>query len=93
MTDKIMNTNALPSFLITMFKTDRIKVREMDNGLLIEPTGEVVDDDLNLQQEREKYKCPLLGTARGGSFTVDKFLEMKRQEKELEIENEKRLFS
>jgi hypothetical protein len=93
MTERVMNTDALPSFLITMFKTDRIRVREADRGLFIEPLDEASNEDIELRREREKYKCPLLGTVRGGSLTVEGFLEMKRQEKELEFENEKRLFS
>jgi hypothetical protein len=60
-------------------------VSEADGGLLIEPAMETAS--------AQRYSCPFLGTAMGGSLTVDKFLEMKRKEKELELENEKRLFS
>jgi hypothetical protein len=85
MIEKAMNVSALPAFLIAMFKTDRVRVRKTGSVLLIEPMTEVT--------RGKKYSCPFLGTVKGGSLTVDKFLEMKREERKLELDNEKRLFS
>ena len=85
MIDKIMDVDSLPSFLITTLHVNKVRVRKKDNGISIEPVIEGIDPP--------KYSCPFLGTAKGGSLTVDKFLKMKQTEKELELANEKRLFS
>jgi predicted subunit of tRNA(5-methylaminomethyl-2-thiouridylate) methyltransferase len=81
MTEQIMNTSALPAFLITKFNTDRVRVREDSSAVIIEPEQEV------------EYRCPLRGIAKGGTLTVDKLLELKRAEKELEEANDYRLHS
>ncbi|MDR2615484.1 MAG: hypothetical protein LBC28_02785 [Oscillospiraceae bacterium] len=81
MTERIMNTSALPTFLISKFNTDRIKVREESGAVIIEP------------EQGAEYRCPLRGIAKGGTLTVDKFLEMKHAEKELEEANDNRLHS
>ena len=85
MTEKVMNVDALPSLLITTFHTNKIRVRQMGGSISIEPIVEDVTE--------KKYSCPFLGTAMGGSLTVDRLLEMKHTEKELEYANEKRLRS
>jgi hypothetical protein len=85
MTERVMNTDALQAFLAETLRAEKVRVRESDDGVFIEPITETVGE--------KKYSCPFLGTAKGGLLTVDKFLEMKREEKELELANEKRLFS
>ena len=80
-----MNLDALPSFLATTFHVNKVRVRKADNGISIEPVTEGT--------KQKNYSCPFLGTAKGGSLTIDKFLEMKHNEKELELANEKRLLS
>ena len=85
MIDRVIGVDALPSFLITTFRVNKVRVREEDNIISLEPVTE--------SNNPPKYSCPFLGTAKGGSLTVDKFLEIKHIEKELEFENEKRLLS
>ena len=85
MTERVMNIDAIQAFLATIFETKRVRVREIENGVLVEPIAETISD--------EEYNCPLLGIAVDSSLAVDKFLEMKREEIELEYEREQRLFS
>jgi hypothetical protein len=61
-----------------------VKIKKTESGFLIEP--------IERKQNSKQYSCPFLGTAKGGTLTVDKFLEMKQEEKELEFQNDKRLF-
>ena len=42
---------------------------------------EHIIEDMN----KKEYSCPFLGTAKGGSLTVDLFLDLKHNEKELEL--------
>ncbi|MDR1870919.1 MAG: hypothetical protein LBS60_03155 [Deltaproteobacteria bacterium] len=51
-----------------------------------------IDEPIDKNQVDNKYSCPFLGTAKGGTLTVDKFIEMKQAEIELEDQNDKRLF-
>ncbi|MDR1193283.1 MAG: hypothetical protein LBK98_03805 [Peptococcaceae bacterium] len=81
MSERLMNTSALPSFLVTRFNTDKIKVRDNNQVITIEPA------------EETEYRCPLRGIAKGSTLTVDNFLEMKHIEKELEEANDFRLRS
>jgi hypothetical protein len=85
MTEQIMSLDALQTFFAAKFRVKQVTVKEDKRGFLVEP----VTEDVVVKM----YHCPFLGTAKGGIITVDKFLEMKREEKELEDENEKRLFS
>jgi hypothetical protein len=85
MPDKILNIKSLPSFLFNHFNTDMVKIQKAERGFLVEPIEKN-------QIDTKYYSCPFLGTAKGGSLTVDKFMEMKQEEKELENQNEKRLF-
>jgi hypothetical protein len=80
-----MNIDAVQAFLSAAFETKRVRVREVGSGVMVEPVAEATKD--------EEYNCPLLGIAEDSALTVDKFLEMKREEIELEYEQEKRLFS
>jgi hypothetical protein len=61
-----------------------VKIQKTERGFLVEP--------IKKEQIDKKYSCPFLGTAKGGSLTVEKFMEMKQEEKKLENQNEKRLF-
>ncbi|MDR0356373.1 MAG: hypothetical protein LBJ64_11680 [Deltaproteobacteria bacterium] len=80
MTEQIMDIDALHKFIANVFSSSKVLVRENNRIVTIEPIQD------------KKYRCPFLGTAKGGSLTVDKFLEMKREEKELEAQNDKLLF-
>jgi len=53
-----------------MVHTDRVRVRELNRVITIEPI-----------EERE-YDCPLFGAAVGSKLTVERFLEMTREERE-----------
>jgi hypothetical protein len=83
MTEKVLSIKSLPSFLYTHFNTDMVKIKKGERGFFVEPIEKNTNEN--------KYSCPFLGTAKGGSLTVDKFIEMKQNEKELERQNEKRL--
>lgn len=85
MTENEMSVEALPSFLITAFHTNKVRVKQMEGSVFIEPIA--VDLD------KKQYSCPFLGTAKGGSLTVDRFIDLKQADKELELANEKRLHS
>jgi hypothetical protein len=50
--------------------TEKVRVREADRMIMIEPL------------ESEYYNCPLLGAAAGSKLTVERFLEMTREDKE-----------
>ncbi|MDR1913987.1 MAG: hypothetical protein LBQ68_05830 [Clostridiales bacterium] len=70
MTETVMTINSLQEFLMKTLNTDKIKVRGNNRVFTIEPVGE------------NEYKCPLYGAAVGSKLTVDKFLEMTREENE-----------
>ena len=83
MTESIMTMDALPAFLANIFRVKDVRVKVSENEVSIAP----------VKEEEKEYVCPLLGIAKGGTLTVDKFLEMCREDKELEFQNEARLFS
>ena len=81
MTEKVMSTDALQTFLKNTLREKKVIVRENNRIITIEPV------------EESEYRCPLRGIAKGGTLTLDKFMEMKREEKELEDANDARLHS
>ena len=83
MTERVMSTEALQTFLTNTIRAKKVLVRENNSVLTIEPISENTDE----------YHCPLWGIAKGGTLTVDKYMEMKRKEKELEDANDARLRS
>jgi hypothetical protein len=68
MMETIMSIHSVQSFLTNAFHTDKIKVREDDLGFTIEPL------------EEERNSDSLLGSAIGSKLTVEKFLEMTRED-------------
>ena len=72
MTERVIDTDILQTYLVTLIPTGKVRVREADRIITIEPVDEKV------------YKCPLLGAAEGSKLTVEKFLAMSREDKELE---------
>jgi hypothetical protein len=68
MAEQVMNINAVQPFLISIFRTDTVKVREVNQVITIEPA------------EERRYNCPLLGAAAGSKLTVERFLEMTRED-------------
>jgi hypothetical protein len=105
MIEKVMNIDTIQAFLSTTFETKKVRVREVEGGILVEPMAEMIhDEEYNrpllgiaandkVSEERKEYSCPFLGIGKDLNLTVDKFLEMKREEIELEYEKERRLFS
>jgi hypothetical protein len=70
MTERVMSINAVQPFLTNFFSTETVKVRETNRVITIEPA------------EGRKFNCPLLGAAVGSKLTVERFLEMTREDKE-----------
>ena len=80
MTEKIMDINAISSYLLTTLRAKKVKVRETDYAITIMP----VDDEIT----EKRLSCPFLGIAADSSLTVDKFLEWKHEEREVEYEKD-----
>jgi len=75
MTEKVMNTNALPEVLFRLIKTEKVRVKELDGMIQLMPVKENADCTIGLR-----------GLFAGDSnMTVDKFLERKRTDKELDL--------
>ena len=72
MVEQVMDLNSLQSYLETHIRTEKVRVRELNRIVTIEPVDE------------KEYDCPLLGAAIGSKLTVEKFLEMRREDKEFE---------
>jgi hypothetical protein len=87
MTKTVMNVNVIQSYLVKMLRTDRVKVRETGNIITIESVEEPSTTNI------KSYSCPFLGIAANSNLTVEKFLEWKQEERELEYERDQRLFS
>ena len=73
MTERIMDINAVSSYLVTTMQSKKVKVREADRIITIMPVDEVITE--------KNSSCPFLGIAAGSSLTVDKFLEWKQEER------------
>ena len=85
MTEIIMDIDAIHSYLITTLRTEKVKVREADRIITIMPM-----DNTESEKEIKKFSCPFLGVAVGSNLTVDKFLELKRGERDAEYEKDLR---
>ena len=72
MIDQVMDTSSLQQYLEALILTGKVRVREVNKVVMIEPVDE------------KEYNCPLFGAAMGSKLTVEKFLEMTRADKELE---------
>ena len=73
MTELIINTKTLPEPLFRMIRTAKVKVNinEIDGEIRLTPIIEL------------KNGCPLRGLAADSDLTVDKFLAMTHDEKEM----------
>ena len=71
MTEMVINTCTLPESLFRIIRTKKVKVNESDGIVCLTPILEIKGD------------CPLRGLAADSKLTVDKFLAMTHDEKEL----------
>ena len=72
MTEMIINTKSLPETLFKLISTEKVKVREIDGAITLTPVFESKDN------------CPLRGMfAADSSLTVEKFLTMTHDEKDM----------
>jgi len=75
MTETIVNRKELPEMMLKKFRTENVRVRETDGAFCIMP----------VEEERGQWSR-LIGMFAGNpDLTVDKFMESKRAEKEMEL--------
>jgi virulence-associated protein VagC len=75
MSETVMNTNAIPAFVLTVLKTDKVRVHESNRVVTIVPVDEKQDIKKGLRGMLSAY--PIM--------SVDKFLERKHADKELDL--------
>ncbi|MDR1059883.1 MAG: hypothetical protein LBL83_01435, partial [Clostridiales bacterium] len=77
--------DALQAYFAATFRTKQVRVRESGSVVTLEPIAAPsahADALMQIKREQEEYDCPLLGAGMGSKLTVDKFLEMTREEGE-----------
>jgi len=72
MTEMVLNARTLPEPLFRMIRTEKVKVIENNGIISLTPVVETT------------RRCPLRGLASDSTLTVDNFLTMSREDKELE---------
>ena len=72
MSEIILNTKSLPEPLFKLIRSDKVKVWEIGGEIRLTPIVEATKG------------CPLRGMFADGKISVDKFIESKQAEKELE---------
>ena len=60
MIERVIDTISLQTYLTTLINTKKVRVRQSNMSVTIEPV------------EEKEYSCPLLGTASGSNLTVEK---------------------
>jgi hypothetical protein len=75
MTEMVLNTKALPEFLFKLIPTEKVRVKEIDGMVQLMPVKENIDCTVGLRGILAEYD----------EMSVDKFLERKRADKELEL--------
>ena len=70
-TEMVLSTKTLPEVLYRMIRAEKVKVSETNGIISLTPIVEV------------QSGCPLRGLAAESSLTVDKFLAMTHDEKEM----------
>jgi len=83
MAEMIIDINDLPSYLMSILRTNKVKVNENNQRITVVPVDEPAEEG--------EFSCPFIGIAADSSLTVEKFLEWKRAERV--AENEKELHS
>ena len=75
MTEMVLNTSTLPEPLYRLIHSEKVRVKEVDDGVKLVPVNENVDCTIGIR-----------GMFAGDpEMTVDKFLERMRADKELEL--------
>ncbi len=75
MSETVMNTKALPEILFKLIPTEKVRVKEMDGIIQLMPVGEGFDCTVVLHGILAGYE----------EMSVDKFMERKRADKELDL--------
>ena len=75
MTESVINTKSLPEILFRLIPTEKVRVREADGVIQLTPVKETADCTIGLRGILAEYD----------DMSVDKFLERKRAEKELDL--------
>jgi hypothetical protein len=65
MTEQVMSRSALQSYLVTIIHTDRVRVSEADDSIILTPIRET---------------SGLRGIACGSNFTSEKLLQYRRED-------------
>jgi len=71
MAEMVLNTNTLPEPLYRLIRSEKVKVNEVNGVINLIPILQVEND------------CPLRGLAADSNLTVDRFLAMTHDEKEM----------
>jgi len=72
MNEIILNARTLPEPLFRLIRSEKVKVREENGEIRLTPIIDATDG------------CPLRGMFTDGKISVDKFIERKQIEKELD---------
>ena len=72
MTEIVLEARTLPEPLFRLIRTEKVKVRESDGEIRLTPIIDAVKG------------CPLRGMFADGKISVDRFIENKQAEKEIE---------
>ena len=75
MTDTVMSTTALPEILLKLINTEKVRVKESDGIIQLMPVKENIDITIGLRGILAGYD----------EMSVDKFLERKRADAELDL--------
>ena len=82
MSEMVLDINAIPSYLTTIFQTKKVRVNQSNKIITIVPIEEPAKE--------EYFSCPFLGIAVDSELTVEKFMAWKREERAAEYEQELR---
>jgi hypothetical protein len=75
MSEMVLKTEALPEFLFKLIPTEKVRVKEIDGMVQLVPVKENVDCTVGLRGLLAEYD----------EMSVDKFLERKHADKELDL--------
>jgi len=75
MSEQVMSTDALPAFILKTFRVNKVLVRENNSVVTIMPVTEDTDCTTGLRGILADYP----------EMSVDKFLERKHTDKELDL--------